>query len=186
MVDSCGKAISFVNKAEKLFYSYFYTMHKAYILLGSNMGRRSSFLQKAKQQIELLSGRIVKESSVYQTAAWGNTKQQDFLNQIIIIQTKQLPHELMQTLLSIETNLGRVRTVKFGPRTIDLDILFYDDLIHRSPAVTLPHPAIQDRRFVLVPLAELSPRKIHPVYKQTVTQLLKECPDKLVVTKMNA
>jgi 2-amino-4-hydroxy-6-hydroxymethyldihydropteridine diphosphokinase len=160
-------------------------MHKAYILLGSNMGRRKNFLNKAKQQIALHCGSIVKESSVYQTAAWGNTRQQDFLNQIIIIQTKQMPGELMQTLLNIETSLGRMRTVKFGPRTIDLDILFYDDLIHHSPAVTLPHPAIQDRRFVLVPLVELSPRKIHPVYKLTVAQLLKQCPDELVVTKIN-
>jgi 2-amino-4-hydroxy-6-hydroxymethyldihydropteridine diphosphokinase len=160
-------------------------MHKAYILLGSNMGRRKNFLNKAKQQIALHCGSIVKESSVYQTAAWGNTRQQDFLNQIIIIQTKQMPDELMQTLLNIETSLGRMRTVKFGPRTIDLDILFYDDLIHHSPTVTLPHPAIQDRRFVLVPLVELSPRKIHPVYKLTVTQLLKQCPDELVVTKIN-
>jgi 2-amino-4-hydroxy-6-hydroxymethyldihydropteridine diphosphokinase len=185
MVDSCGKAISFAIKAKKLFYAYFYSMHKAYILLGSNMDRRMNFITKAKQQIALQAGSIVKESSVYQTAAWGNTKQQDFLNQIIILTTKQLPDELMQTLLNIETGLGRVRTQKFGPRTIDLDLLFYNDLIHHSPIVTLPHPAIQDRKFVLVPLVELSPRKIHPVYKQTVTQLLKDCTDKLAVTKMS-
>ncbi len=159
-------------------------MHKAYILLGSNMGRRKNFLNKAKQQITLHCGSIAKESSVYQTAAWGNTKQQDFLNQIIIIKTKLLPDELMTNLLNIEKKLGRTRTVKFGPRTIDLDILFCDELIHRSKTLILPHPAIQDRRFVLVPLAELSPRKIHPVYNKTVTQLLEQCPDQLEVKQL--
>lgn len=87
----------------------------------------------------------------------------------------------MQSLLDIEQQLGRIRTEKFGPRTIDLDILFFDELVMKSKLVTLPHPAIQDRRFVLVPLTELSPRKIHPVYKQTVTALLKKCTDTLAV-----
>lgn len=159
-------------------------MHKAYILLGSNRGRRKDFLSKAKKQIALHCGSIVKESSVYQTAAWGNTKQQDFLNQIIIIKTNQLPDELMKNLLHIEKELGRTRTIKFGPRTIDLDILFCDDLIYHSKTVTLPHPAIQDRRFVLVPLVELSPRKIHPVYQKTAAQLLKQCPDELEVKQL--
>jgi 2-amino-4-hydroxy-6-hydroxymethyldihydropteridine diphosphokinase len=90
----------------------------------------------------------------------------------------------MQQLLHIEEQLGRIRTKKFGPRTIDLDILFYDAMVVKSKWVTIPHPAIQDRRFVLVPLEELSPRKIHPVYKQTVLTLLKNCPDTLAVKKL--
>lgn len=130
-------------------------------------------------------GNISNESSIYETAAWGQTKQAAFLNKIVILQTKLSADELMKTLLQIEQELGRIRTEKYGPRTIDLDILFYDDLIYHSAIVTLPHPAIQDRRFVLIPLAELSPRKLHPVYKKTITALLKECADQLAVKKLS-
>ncbi len=171
---------------EKTFSPYFYSMpiHKAYILLGSNKGQRKQFLSKAKKEIGEHCGRLLKESSVYETAAWGNTKQAAFLNLVIVIYTKLSPDELMKTLLRIETGLGRIRTEKYGPRTIDLDILFYNELVYHSPVVTLPHPAIQDRKFVLVPLIELSPRKIHPVYKKTVSTLLKECADVLAVKKV--
>lgn len=159
-------------------------IHKATILLGSNMGKRKQFLSKAIKQITELCGNVVKESSIYETAAWGNTKQATFLNQVIIIETKRLPDDLMKCLLDIETGLGRTRTEKYGPRTIDLDILFFDELIYHSSKVTLPHPALQDRRFVLIPLTELSPRKIHPVYRKTITRLLKECADTLEVKKV--
>jgi len=159
-------------------------IHKAYILLGSNMGNRKQFLNKSIKLIAEHGGSIVKESSIYETAAWGNTKQAAFLNKVIIIRTKFSPDDLMKTLLHIETGLGRIRTEKYGPRTIDLDILFFDELVFHSSVVTLPHPALQDRRFVLVPLAELSPRKIHPVYQKTITRLLKECVDTLEVKKV--
>lgn len=156
-------------------------MHKAYILLGSNRGRRRDYLNKAKRLVAANSGTILKESSIYETAAWGKTDQKAFLNQVIVITTNLAAEKLMQSLLDIEQQLGRIRTEKFGPRTIDLDILFFDELVMKSKLVTLPHPAIQDRRFVLVPLAELSPRKMHPIYKQTVTALLKKCTDTLAV-----
>ena len=158
-------------------------IHKAYILLGSNMGNRKQFLSKAIKQITEQCGSLVKESSIYETAAWGNTKQAAFLNQVIVIETKLSADDLMKSLLVIETGLGRIRTENYGPRTIDLDILFFDELIYHSSTVTLPHSAMQDRRFVLIPLAELSPRKIHPVYQKTISRLLKECADKLEVKK---
>ncbi len=158
--------------------------HKAFILLGSNQGQRKQFLSKAKKEITEQCGIISKESSVYETAAWGNTKQAAFLNQVVVISTQLLPNELMKTLLQIEAALGRVRTEKYGPRTIDLDILFYDELVYHSPVVTLPHPAIQDRKFVLIPLKELSPGKVHPVYHKTISTLLNECADKLDVKKL--
>lgn len=120
---------------------------------------------------------------MYETAAWGNTKQAAFLNQVISIRTNLPPDDLMKKLLEIEQKLGRLRSEKYGPRTIDLDILFYDALIYHSAIVTLPHPAIQDRKFVLIPLAELSPGKIHPVYKKTIRTLLNECADQLAVIK---
>lgn len=135
------------------------------------------------QQIQLHCGSIVNKSSIYETAAWGNTKQAAFLNQVISIRTNLPPDDLMKKLLEIEQKLGRLRTEKYGPRTIDLDILFYDALIYHSAIVTLPHPAIQDRKFVLIPLAELSPGKIHPVYKKTIRTLLNECADQLAVIK---
>ncbi|MBX9785600.1 MAG: 2-amino-4-hydroxy-6-hydroxymethyldihydropteridine diphosphokinase [Chitinophagaceae bacterium] len=159
-------------------------MHNVFILLGSNMGKRKNFLSKAKLLIAKEAGTIARQSSIYETAAWGNTSQQAFLNQVIILKTKLQPDALMQTLLNIEEQLGRIRTQKFGPRTIDLDILFYDTLVVKTNLVTIPHPAIQYRRFVLVPLVELSPRKIHPVYEQTVTSLLKKCSDHLAVKQL--
>ncbi len=160
------------------------SFHQVFILLGSNQGQRKQFLQKAMQQMEEQCGSIVKTSAVYETAAWGNTKQKAFLNQVMLLQTTLSPDMLMQQLLTIETALGRIRTIKYGPRTIDLDILFYDELIYHSTVVTVPHPAIQDRKFVLIPLSELAPRKVHPVYKKTVQKLLKECPDILPVKKV--
>jgi 2-amino-4-hydroxy-6-hydroxymethyldihydropteridine diphosphokinase len=160
------------------------SLHKIYILLGSNQGQRKQYLQKAIRLMQDRCGNISKESSIYETAAWGQTKQAAFLNKVIILQTSLSADNLMKTLLQIEQELGRIRTEKYGPRTIDLDILFYDDLVYHSAIVTLPHPAIQDRRFVLIPLAELSPRKVHPVYKKTITTLLKECADQLAVKKL--
>ncbi|NCU03180.1 MAG: 2-amino-4-hydroxy-6-hydroxymethyldihydropteridine diphosphokinase [Chitinophagaceae bacterium] len=160
------------------------SLHKVYILSGSNQGQRKQFLKKAVMLVHERCGSISKESSVYETAAWGQTSQAAFLNKVIVLQTALSPDDLMKTLLQIEQELGRVRTEKYGPRTIDLDILFYDDLIYHSAVVTLPHPSIQDRRFVLIPLTELSPRKIHPVYKKTINTLLKECADQLAVKKL--
>jgi 2-amino-4-hydroxy-6-hydroxymethyldihydropteridine diphosphokinase len=170
---------------EKSFCPYFYSMpmHKVFVLLGSNLGRRKQFLSKAKEQVAELCGKILKESSVYETAAWGNSKQASFLNQVIIISSDLSSDDLMKNLLLIENKLGRVRKEKFGPRTIDLDILFHDDLVYHSSIVTIPHPAIQDRRFVLIPLIEIAPRKKHPVYLKTVSTLLKECTDMLNVKK---
>jgi 2-amino-4-hydroxy-6-hydroxymethyldihydropteridine diphosphokinase len=158
-------------------------MHKVFILLGSNQGERMQFLSKAKKLVAEVCGKILKESSVYETAAWGNSKQASFLNQVIIISSDLSSDDLMKNLLLIENKLGRVRKEKFGPRTIDLDILFYDDLVYHSALVTIPHPAIQDRRFVLIPLIEIAPRKRHPVYLKTVSALLKECTDILNVKK---
>jgi len=158
-------------------------MHKVFILLGSNQGERMQYLNKAKKLVAEECGKIFKESSVYETAAWGNNKQASFLNQVINISTDLPADDLMKNLLLIENKLGRIRKEKFGPRTIDLDILFYDDLVYHSTVVTIPHPAIQDRRFVLIPLVEIAPRKMHPVYLKTVSSLLKECTDMLNVKK---
>ncbi len=156
-------------------------MAKVYLLTGGNVGDSLKTLQRANGLIQERVGPIIKSSSVYKTAAWGKTDQDDFLNQVLEVQTSFSPEELMDSLLEIEMELGRKRLEKYGPRIIDLDILFYDDLVLNSERLTIPHPQIQFRRFVLQPLFELEPGLIHPVIKKSMGVLLKECPDLLEV-----
>ena len=158
-------------------------MNKTYLLLGSNIGNSKVSLAKAITQIEKQIGTVTRQSGLYSTTAWGNINQPDFLNQIIIVETKLNAVETMQIILDIEKKMGRVRTVKNAPRIIDIDILFFNKEIIDQPELTVPHPQIQNRRFVLVPLNQLSPHLKHPILKKTVHQLLMHCPDKLHVKK---
>ncbi|MBL7703345.1 MAG: 2-amino-4-hydroxy-6-hydroxymethyldihydropteridine diphosphokinase [Ferruginibacter sp.] len=158
-------------------------MNKMYLLLGSNQGNSKIQLTKATRQIEKQIGGIIRQSSLYSTAAWGSINQPDFLNQVIIVETKLSAQQTMQTILKIEEEMGRIRTVKNAPRIIDIDILYYNKEIINQPELTVPHPQIQNRRFVLVPLNQLSPNLIHPVLNKTTHQLLINCPDKLNVKK---
>ena len=158
-------------------------MNKTYFLLGSNMGNSKGRLSKAIMQIEKHIGIITRKSSLYVTAAWGNTKQPDFLNQVITVETNFSALQTMQTILSIEKKMGRIRTLKNAPRIIDIDILFFNKEIIDNKYLSVPHPQIQNRRFVLVPLNQLSPNLRHPVLKKSVHQLLIHCPDKLNVKK---
>ncbi len=158
-------------------------MNKTYLLLGSNIGNSNASLSKAILLIEKQIGAITRQSHLYSTAAWGNTKQPDFLNQVIIVETALNALQTMQTILSIEKKLGRVRTIKNAPRIIDIDILFFNKQIIKLPELIVPHPQIQNRRFVLVPLNQLSPNLKHPLLKKTVHRLLMHCPDKLNVKK---
>lgn len=157
--------------------------HQAYILLGSNQGNREGFLEQAAGLVAAQAGSISKRSSIYETAAWGKEDQPPFLNQVLLIETLLNPDNLMQTLLNIESQLGRVRIEKMGQRTIDLDILLYDDQIYTSSIVTIPHPALQERKFVLMPLAEIASDVFHPVFQQSVRSLLEQCTDPLPVQK---
>ena len=158
-------------------------MNKTYLLLGSNMGNNKALLSSAAVQIVKKIGSITRKSSLYSTAAWGNTRQPDFLNQVIIVETELTAIQTMQTILNIEKKMGRVRTVKNAPRIIDIDILFFNKEIIDNKDLTVPHPQIQNRRFVLVPLNQLSPNLRHRVLKKSVHQLLIHCPDKLNVKK---
>jgi 2-amino-4-hydroxy-6-hydroxymethyldihydropteridine diphosphokinase len=158
-------------------------MNKAYLLTGGNTGDRTHNLTQAQQWIEKLAGKVLRSSALYQTAAWGNTDQAPFLNQILVIATPMDAPTLMRTLLQIEQKMGRTRTVKNAPRNIDIDILFFNKSILQTPQLTIPHPQIQYRRFVLTPLNELSPGLVHPVLKKTVHQLLLQCSDGLDVKK---
>jgi len=160
-------------------------MSEVYLLTGGNIGNRLDYLLKAKEQIKKRCGSIVQESSVYETAAWGKEDQGAFLNQVLKIETNLHPEEVLKTILEIEEHLGRKRQLKYGPRIIDIDILFFDDDIINQHTLKVPHPQMQNRRFVLVPLNEIAPAKIHPSLHKTMAQILAECPDPLAVNKFN-
>jgi 2-amino-4-hydroxy-6-hydroxymethyldihydropteridine diphosphokinase len=158
-------------------------MNKVFLLIGGNMGDR---LQNLHQAIALLSatcGQVIQQSVVYETAAWGKTDQPAFLNQALLLTTALTPHELITTILSVEEKMGRLRMEKNGPRVIDIDIIFYNELVMHEPHLTIPHPQLQNRRFVLVPLYEIAPQFVHPVFHKTIAQLLEECVDDLAVVK---
>jgi 2-amino-4-hydroxy-6-hydroxymethyldihydropteridine diphosphokinase len=159
-------------------------MNKAYLLTGGNEGDSHLYLQRALTNIELICGQILQVSSVYQTAPWGKKDQPDFLNQVILVNTKLDPHALLNAILGIEEKSGRIRTIKYAPRTIDIDILFYNQLILEEPGLSIPHPRIAERRFVLEPLNEISPGLVHPVLGKTISRLLLECTDELTVKKI--
>ena len=154
----------------------------AWLLTGGNMGDRLRNLTSANELINQHCGEVIFASSIYETEAWGKTDQPSFLNQVLQIQTGLEPKQLLKKILSIEKKLGRFRKEKNGPRTIDIDILLFDDAIIKEPSLEVPHPRMQDRRFALTPLAEIAPRLLHPLYKKTISQLLADCTDPLEVS----
>ena len=158
-------------------------MNKIYLLLGGNIGNRQQKILQAIDLIKKKIGKIIRQSRLYQTAAWGKTDQPDFLNQVIIIETSLTAEKIMQAIIAIEKKLGRVRSIKNAARAIDIDILFFNKEIIQQKNLLVPHPEIQNRRFVLVPLNQLSPNFKHPLLQKTIHELLKICPDKLDVKK---
>ncbi len=160
-------------------------MNLAYLLLGSNIGDAVGNVNTASKAIQQHCGSILKSSSLYETAAWGNTNQQSFINQVLFIKTALTANELLQAILQLEQQMGRVRTEKYAARIIDIDILFFNKDILNESHLVIPHPEMIHRRFVLVPLAEIVPQKIHPVYKKSIHMLLKECTDPLAVTLLS-
>lgn len=160
-------------------------MNEAYLLIGGNMGNRLHYLARARQALEKECGPIVRQSSIYETAAWGLEDQAAFLNQALEINTNLSAPDLLRVLLSIEEALGRKREIKYGPRLIDIDILLFNEATIDLPGLKVPHPHMQSRRFVLEPLNEIAPGKWHPVFQQTIAQLLAECTDPLTVHKFS-
>ena len=155
-----------------------------YLILGSNLLDPIVQIEKAKHNITLHIGNILRSSAIYSTAPWGDTKQSNFLNQVVKVNTTLNPLETMQTILSIEEDMGRKRTLKNAPRIIDIDILFFNKEIIDTPNLIIPHPLIQERNFVLYPMNEIASLFVHPVFKKNINTLKKKCKDKLPVNKI--
>ena len=159
-------------------------MRTAYLLIGGNLGNRKENLAKAVSLINEQCGSLTRSASIYETEAWGNTDQPSFLNQALEISTSLTARLLMRRVLRIEEEMGRIRKEKLGPRIIDIDILLFENEIHDLRFLKIPHPEMQNRRFVLVPLAEINSSLQHPVLKKTIAELLEKCPDNLEVKKL--
>ncbi len=161
-------------------------MNTAFLLTGGNLGNRKETLAQAKDLIAEQCGAVVATSSLYETAAWGNTNQPAFLNQALQLETTLTARQLMRRLLKLEKLMGRVRKEKYGPRIIDIDILLYNNEVHNYQLLKLPHPEMQNRLFALLPLNEIAKDYIHPVLKKTIKELLKDCKDELEVKKVKS
>jgi 2-amino-4-hydroxy-6-hydroxymethyldihydropteridine diphosphokinase len=154
-----------------------------YLSLGSNVGDRQAQLQDARARLATV-GRVVAVSSLYETEPVEFTQQPWFLNCALALETSKTPQQLMAAILGIEEEMGRRRVQKKGPRAIDIDILLFDSTIVDSSDLTIPHPAMHERRFVLEPLAEIAPEVLHPVLKKTIRELRDELPSGQAVRKL--
>jgi 2-amino-4-hydroxy-6-hydroxymethyldihydropteridine diphosphokinase len=145
--------------------------HTVFIALGTNLGNRLANLQAAIQSMppEVI---VLAESHVYETPPWGYEDQPSFLNMVIKAETELEPEQLLQYLKGLETELGREQSFHWGPRLIDLDILFYDDLVLDTPPLVIPHPRLHKRAFVLMPLGDIALDLVHPVFGQSIRELL--------------
>lgn len=148
-----------------------------YISIGSNMGDRAANLRQAMALLDKNVGKIVKKSHVYETQPWGEPNQESFLNQVVMANTTLDPRDLLEQITKIERELGRVRKLKWGPRTIDIDILFYGKRLIRDKGLEIPHPELHKRAFVLVPLMEIAPELEHPLFNKQIDELYMECDD---------
>ena len=161
-------------------------MNNVSLLIGGNMGDRMANLAAARNSINIDCGRIISASSIYETEAWGYKEQGSFLNQALVIQTPLEAEALMDTILNIEIALGRKRKIPLGPRIIDIDIIYYNDEIMNTSSLTIPHPSMSQRKFVLMPLTEIRPDFMHPILLKSNEVLLKECEDSSVVYKKSS
>ena len=158
-------------------------MHKCFLLLGSNLGEKDKILKRAMDSIEGKIGEIVKKSSFYLSEPWGFESAENFINVVNELNTQKTPEEILKSIHEIETDLGRMRgnTSGYESRTIDIDILFFDDEIIDSKNLTIPHPRLHLRSFTLKPLAEIAPDFIHPIFGESIQALLASCNDDSVV-----
>jgi 2-amino-4-hydroxy-6-hydroxymethyldihydropteridine diphosphokinase len=158
-------------------------MNSIYILQGSNEGNSQEFLNLSRIEIERQIGKIVQQSSIYESEPWGFEARQWFLNRVLIVESNYAPQDILNKLLAIELEFGRIRAKdgKYHSRTLDLDILFINNEVLNLPELIIPHPQIQNRRFTLLPLAEIASNFIHPILHKSISELLLQCDDKTVV-----
>jgi 2-amino-4-hydroxy-6-hydroxymethyldihydropteridine diphosphokinase len=159
-------------------------MVDVFLLLGSNLSDRNLLLKQAIACIEEEIAPVIKRSAVYETQSWGKEDSPDYLNQVILIQTQLSAQIILQKILNIEWKIGRVREEKWGPRLIDIDILFYGDTLIDDPELQVPHPELHKRRFTLEPLVEIAPDLVHPVLNKNILELKNELKDSLIVKKL--
>lgn len=160
-------------------------MHDYYLLLGANLGERYQTLTFARAKLAHEVGEIISVSAVYATEAWGTNSQNEYLNQAVWIRSSKSPMEALDQILAIELEAGRVRTERWADRTLDIDILACEAICMNTEKLTLPHPELQNRRFALVPLAEIAPEWRHPIFHSTTLEMLYTCKDKLNVTRID-
>lgn len=160
-------------------------MAKLFLLLGGNLGNKKEIFRTARKRLEEELGAIIQTSSVFETEPWGFESEDMFWNQVVVIETSLAPEQVLVHTKAIELELGRVRkAARYSSRLIDIDLLFYDDLVLHEPNLELPHPRMIDRRFVLEPLAEVAAEFVHPVFKRNIISLLEECSDELQVKRL--
>ena len=162
-------------------------MERCYVLFGSNMGDKDAIFAQACLLINNRCGCVVQVSAAYESEPWGFEAEEWFLNRVIVVETDKSPEELLQKLLDIERDLGRIRHPEihtYISRTADLDLLYYGHRVINTDMLTVPHPRLHLRRFALVPMCEVAPEWVHPVFGLTQQELLQQCPDECVVREM--
>lgn len=160
-------------------------MHRIFLGLGGNLGNKQQNFEKVKLFIEKEIGEIVDQSSIYETPPWGFLAEEDFWNQVLVVKTKHQPDELIVRIQRIENFFGRKRGAEYYvSREMDVDVLYFDDLSFTSDNLIIPHPKIEQRLFVLVPLNEIAPTFSHPVLKMTNRQLLEKCKDESSIKRI--
>lgn len=155
---------------------------QVFLSLGGNLGNTQEIFEACYPLIENKVGAILQQSSLYRTAAWGLQDQADFVNQVLLVTTELIPEAILVAIQAIEKDFGRERKVTWGPRTLDLDILFVDNQIIQGADLQVPHPHIQDRKFILIPMHEIASDYEHPVLNKSIAELLLETKDTSAVT----